>query len=106
MTPMIVIIIGVVVVVVVLFLMSRSRRSSDGVDSFRRQIDALSPEARRPVIDQINKSPDRPDPPVDSPIDPRLDTRPVDATAGDADDGSPAEPDVDDGEHEGDSDGA
>ena len=33
------------------------RRSSrpDGVATFRRQIDALSPEARRPVVDQVQQ---------------------------------------------------
>ncbi len=100
MTPLIAIIIGVVVVVVILYLVSRSRRANDGVDSFRRQIDALSPEARRPVIDQINKSPDRSDPPVDLPIDPRLETRPIDAEPGDAGTGEGGS------EHEGGSDGA
>ena len=43
----------------------RTRRASDGVDSFRRQIDALSPEARRTVVDQVQRSaerdPDEPD---------------------------------------------
>jgi hypothetical protein len=85
-TPLIVIIVGVVLAVVILYLVSRSRRSNDGVDSFRRQIDALSPEARRPVIDQINKSPDRSDAPVDPPIDPRLETRPIDAAGPGGDD--------------------
>ena len=100
MTPLIAIIIGVVVVVVILYLVSRSRRANDGVDSFRRQIDALSPEARRPVIDQINKSPDRSDAPVDPPIDPRLETRPIDTESGDAGSGDG------DSENEGGSDGA
>ena len=36
-------------------LVVRSRRSSDPVDTFRRQIDALSPEARRPTIDQVRR---------------------------------------------------
>jgi hypothetical protein len=53
----------VVVVAVVLLLavaaFARSRRSNDGVDSFRRQIDALSPEARRPVIDQVQNAAER-----------------------------------------------
>jgi hypothetical protein len=30
-------------------------RSNDAVESFRRQIDALSPEARRNVVDQVNR---------------------------------------------------
>lgn len=43
----------VVGVVAGTFVIARSRRSADGVDSFRRQIDALSPEARRTVVDQV-----------------------------------------------------
>lgn len=50
------IVIGVAVVLAAVFLFARSRRSNDGVDSFRRQIDALSPEARRPVIDQVQNA--------------------------------------------------
>jgi hypothetical protein len=33
----------------------RLARSNDTVESFRRQIDALSPEARRGVVDQVNR---------------------------------------------------
>jgi hypothetical protein len=47
---------AVVAVVVIAALVTRSRRANDGVDSFRRQIDALSPEARRPVIDQVQSA--------------------------------------------------
>ncbi len=36
---------------IVLFVLSR-RRAPDGVTSFQRQIDALSPEARRSVVDR------------------------------------------------------
>ena len=54
-----VIIVAVVVALVVVVLVGRSRRSNDGVDSFRRQIDALSPEARRPVVDQVKGVADR-----------------------------------------------
>jgi len=49
----------VVAAVVIALLVSRSRRANDGVDSFRRQIDALSPEARRPVVDQVQNAADR-----------------------------------------------
>jgi hypothetical protein len=49
---------AVVVVVAVAAILSR-RRSADGVDSFRRQIDALSPEARRTVIDQVQNVAER-----------------------------------------------
>jgi len=52
----VVILIVAVVVVVAAALTARARRSNDGVDSFRRQIDALSPEARRPVIDQVQNA--------------------------------------------------
>lgn len=51
---MIWVIVGVAIIVVgaVLFLASR-RRTSDGVESFQRHIDALSPEARRSVVDRV-----------------------------------------------------
>jgi hypothetical protein len=45
-----------VVIAAVLVIASRYRQSRDGVDSFRRQIDALSPEARRPVVDQVQSA--------------------------------------------------
>lgn len=50
------VVIGLVVVVGVLIVAVAVRRgrSSDDIASFRRQIDALSPEARRPTIDQMN----------------------------------------------------
>ena len=54
-----------VAVVAVGLLVGRSRRSVDGVDSFRRQIDALSPEARRPLIDQMYRD----DPAADADAD-------------------------------------
>ncbi|NND75806.1 MAG: hypothetical protein HKN44_12450 [Ilumatobacter sp.] len=49
----------IVAVAVAVGLVLRTRTSSDGVDSFRRQIDALSPEARRPTVDQV-KNVERP----------------------------------------------
>jgi hypothetical protein len=39
---------------VVLFVISR-RRAPDGVTTFQRQIDALSPEARRSVVDRVQQ---------------------------------------------------
>ena len=33
----------------------RLTNSNDAVESFRRPIDALSPEARRNVVDQVNR---------------------------------------------------
>lgn len=47
------IIIGIVAVLVVVLLARMIRRRQDPVDSFRRHIDALSPEARRPTIDKV-----------------------------------------------------
>jgi len=47
-------IIGAVVIIVIVVVLARIiRPKQDPVDSFRRQIDALSPEARRPTIDQV-----------------------------------------------------
>jgi hypothetical protein len=40
---------------VVFALVLRSRRSGDAVADFRRQIDALSPEARRGVTDRVRR---------------------------------------------------
>ncbi len=51
----------IVVVATVLGLALRNRGTDDGVDSFRRQIDALSSEARKPTVDQV-KSAERPEP--------------------------------------------
>jgi hypothetical protein len=46
-------VVGIVVVAVILGLALRNRSDEDGVDSFRRQIDALSPEARKPTVDRV-----------------------------------------------------
>ena len=53
---MIWIVVGAAIVAagLVLFVLSR-RRAPDGVTSFQRQIDALSPEARRSVVDRVQK---------------------------------------------------
>ena len=53
---MIWVVVGAAIVVagIVLFVLSR-RRAPDGVTSFQRQIDALSPEARRSVVDRVQK---------------------------------------------------
>lgn len=45
---------AIVAVGIILFVLSR-RRTPDGVASFQRQIDALSPEARRPVVDRVQQ---------------------------------------------------
>jgi hypothetical protein len=47
----------VVVIVAVLFVVTRRPRHEPGVASFRRHIDALSPEARREVMDRVRKPP-------------------------------------------------
>lgn len=62
MTPVIVIVVAVVVVVVLLAVVGRRRRPPDGVDSFRRQLGALSAEARRPVTGRLRDTDSRPDP--------------------------------------------
>jgi hypothetical protein len=58
-TLVIVVVIALVVIALVAFL-ARRRRSADGVDSFRRQIDALSrarpsPASRRPRASPIRR---------------------------------------------------
>ena len=51
---MIVVLIGAaVVVLVVILVLARNRRTPDGVATFQRQIDALSPEARRPTVQRL-----------------------------------------------------
>ncbi|MAT04989.1 MAG: hypothetical protein CL424_08100 [Acidimicrobiaceae bacterium] len=56
MTTILVIVLTVAVLAAIAVSITRYRRSRDGVDSFRRQIDALSPEARRPVVDQVQSA--------------------------------------------------
>ena len=48
-----------VVVAVVLLVVARRPRQDAGVSRFQRHIDALSPEARREVIDRVQKTRDR-----------------------------------------------
>ena len=50
---------AVIVVVAGVAVVVSRRKSGDGVDSFRRQIDALSPEARRTVVDQVQNVAER-----------------------------------------------
>ena len=47
--------IAVVILILVAVVIRRRRRPPDTVASFRRQIDALSPEARRGVVDQVQR---------------------------------------------------
>ncbi len=44
--------VGIVIVGLVVITLSK-RRTPDGVATFQRQIDALSPEARRPVVQRL-----------------------------------------------------
>lgn len=54
MTPYVIAAVAIVLIVVIVARLVRPRH--DPVDSFRRQIDALSPEARRPTIDQVRRA--------------------------------------------------
>ena len=60
----------IVVVVVVAVVRARRSRHSDGVATFRRQIDALSPEARRPVVDKVQQLEEEAAEPPSGPEDP------------------------------------
>jgi hypothetical protein len=48
----------VVVVAIVLLVVARRPRQDAGVSQFQRHIDALSSEARREVIDRVQKTRD------------------------------------------------
>jgi len=61
----IVIAVAVVVVIAGALVMTSRRRPRDGVESFQRHIDALSPEARRRVVDRVQKLDDDPPTPDD-----------------------------------------
>ncbi|MEO7398795.1 MAG: hypothetical protein ABIW84_09545 [Ilumatobacteraceae bacterium] len=59
MTAIVLIIIGVLLLTALLAVrISHRRRPVDGVATFRRHIDALSPEARRAVIDRVQNARD------------------------------------------------
>lgn len=65
---MIYVVAGVAIAVLLVFVVvARGRRAPDGVASFQRQIDALSPEARRPVVKRLEDVTNREDPEVDPP---------------------------------------
>lgn len=51
MVYLLVVVAAVIVIAAVAY--GSQRKSRDGVASFKRQIDALSPEARKPVVDQV-----------------------------------------------------
>ena len=61
MSTVLVVVVLVVVLIAVAVAVTNARRRNDGVDSFRRQIDALSPEARRTVVDQVQNAAERRD---------------------------------------------
>lgn len=48
--------IAALVVLVAVMAVSRRRSPQSSVDSFRRQIDALGPAARRTVVDQVQQT--------------------------------------------------
>lgn len=58
MTTVLIVVAIVLLVAVLAVRISRRRRPVDGVASFRRHIDALSPEARREVIDRVRNARD------------------------------------------------
>jgi hypothetical protein len=63
------VVVGAVIVVVALaVVLARRRRTPDGVTTFQRQIDALSPEARRPVVQRLEDV-SRRNEPLDGPPD-------------------------------------
>jgi flagellar biosynthesis/type III secretory pathway M-ring protein FliF/YscJ len=59
-TAVIIVIVAVVVVAIIVALVLRARRP-DTVEVFQRQIDALSPEARKPVVEQLQQLDERSD---------------------------------------------
>jgi hypothetical protein len=65
--PLLVTALVIVAVIAVVWLILRARRTTDGVAGFRREIDALSSDARRPTIEprltdgEVDDDPDRAD---------------------------------------------
>jgi hypothetical protein len=57
-TTVVIVVVAVVVLAAIAFLVIGRRRPDDGVTSFRRHIDALSPEARREVIERVQNARD------------------------------------------------
>jgi len=54
----VVVAVAVIIVVVIVVILSRGgSRQEPGVVSFRKHIDALSPEARREVMDRVRPQP-------------------------------------------------
>jgi len=53
--PIVIAVVVVLVLVAVIVIVLRRPRQDDGMSSFRRHIDALSPEARREVQDRARR---------------------------------------------------
>lgn len=56
MTVLIVLLIAAALAAIVVLALLRNRSAHSSVDSFRRHIDALGPEARRTTVDQVHKA--------------------------------------------------
>jgi hypothetical protein len=52
----VIVLLVVLAVAVIAVVLVRRNRSTNSVDSFRRHIDALSPEARRTTVDQVQNA--------------------------------------------------
>jgi len=52
----VIVVVAVLIVAALAVAVFRRRPPEDGVASFRRHIDALSPEARREVIDRVQNA--------------------------------------------------
>lgn len=50
--------VGIAVVLATIFV-RRSPTSDDGIADFKRHLDALSPEARRPIVEALKKNDDQ-----------------------------------------------
>ena len=79
-TTVIVLVLIAVVAVAIVTVMRRNRRVDSSVDSFRRHIDALGPEARRTTVDQVQTAAAR-----DESNDEAANEPPVDDEDGDED---------------------
>jgi hypothetical protein len=55
-TVLIVLLIVAALAAIVVLVLMRNRSAHSSVDSFRRHIDALGPEARRTTVDQVQKA--------------------------------------------------
>src|SRR5262245_30470377 len=53
---LILLVVVVVVALIAVILVRRNRAADSSVDSFRRHIDALGPEARRTTVDQVQSA--------------------------------------------------